>query len=1383
MKPKSNIRRFLILAGSSLLTVSSASAQATSATWDENNAGNWTAVTNWTGNTAYAEGADNTATLGNFISADRVITLDADITIGGISALDTSNNYSISGSNALTLDVTTGQSILNVVSGRALTIGTAVTVNDGIDKQGAGAVSITGAVSLGGVQTWTNNSTGTFTKTNASLITNNGHQLTFDGTGNFTIGTVSSGTAVLTGSGALVKNGTGRLDLGGNNTGFSGTVTINGGVMQVHNVNEPMGTGNLTLNGGVMSWYWGANYTRTLGTSTSQVQILGGESGFGGAGTTGPTVNLGSSVRWGAAGEGAGAISVSDPGATGFFNPSKFVLGDSGTGNAGTITFSSAIDLNATTRTILVPFGLSATGNVSTISGAISTSSGTAGLIKEGAGTLSLSVANSYTGTTTISGGALRLGTATALPGGIGASGGTSNLTMNAGYLEIATGTTFARGLGTGATQFQITGGTSGFSARGGARTVNIGGASGTVTWGDPGFAPSTLVLNGITADNTLNFQNPLALGSTNRTVFTGANTATLSGALTGTNGLTKTGAGALNINGDVSGLSGTVVMTAGTLGRSAGGNLVLPAIEVQSGTLSAPLGGTGTLTKTTAGDVALTGNNSSFSGDVFINAGRITGIGTGTYQGFGTGTVTITGGTLLFNSGAVATMANDYNWNGNFTIDRAPSSIPTITWTGDITLGANVTIAGSAAGGGYTHIFNGPILDDLTGGRSLTFNVNGTGGRTFITLNGNNTFTGNLTLQRGSLTIGGSGKLGGGNYSGNISISALATAPITYSSSSDQILRGNISGVAGLGLTKDTSSTSTLVLSGTNTYTGKTTVSAGTLQFAKRTSLYNNTPASWTAANINVLSGATFALNVDSAGTNGFTDANLNTLLANISVANTATEGLQAGAILGFDTSTAAGGSFTQGNAIADSTGSGAFHGAIGLTKLGTGTLVLDKTNTYTGATTVRGGTLVVGDGVSGSVDSNVTVTTGTLGGTGSISGAVTIGDGTGSADAILAPGTSIESLATGNLAFDIDGSYAVEVDGTSATSDQTLVTGTVSINAAATLAVNVTGTLVDGQKFFIVVNDDVDAVTGTFATLPQGALVGTYGGFDLRISYLGDSVGGTTAGGNDIVLYAETSGAGAPEIAIEQPAATDIPNGGSQGFGTVTLGSNTSLTFTIRNTGSAGLNLTGTPPEYVVVGGTNAADFVVTAQPSTPVTSGGGTTTFTVRFAPLGATAGARNAVLTVANNDSDEGTFTINVSGTAQTPYDAWSGGAGFDVDTNGDGVDNGLAFLLGAANPNANALGLLPEVTEDNGNLVLNFNMLNAAARGTAALSIEHSSDLGIGDAWEAALVPDVDNTINDVVFDIEGSGPLDVEATIPSSKAVAGKLFGRLKATE
>ncbi|MCB1131897.1 MAG: choice-of-anchor D domain-containing protein, partial [Verrucomicrobiae bacterium] len=116
-------------------------------------------------------------------------------------------------------------------------------------------------------------------------------------------------------------------------------------------------------------------------------------------------------------------------------------------------------------------------------------------------------------------------------------------------------------------------------------------------------------------------------------------------------------------------------------------------------------------------------------------------------------------------------------------------------------------------------------------------------------------------------------------------------------------------------------------------------------------------------------------------------------------------------------------------------------------------------------------------------------------------------------------------------------------------------------------------------------------------------------------------------------------------PEIAVEQPAATDIANGGSQDFGNVTLGSDTSLTFTIRNTGGSALNLTGTPPDYVTVSGDS--DFTVTAQPSASVAAGGGTTTFTVRFAP--SAAGARSAVLSIANDDSDENPFTINLSGT--------------------------------------------------------------------------------------------------------------------------------------
>ena len=120
-----------------------------------------------------------------------------------------------------------------------------------------------------------------------------------------------------------------------------------------------------------------------------------------------------------------------------------------------------------------------------------------------------------------------------------------------------------------------------------------------------------------------------------------------------------------------------------------------------------------------------------------------------------------------------------------------------------------------------------------------------------------------------------------------------------------------------------------------------------------------------------------------------------------------------------------------------------------------------------------------------------------------------------------------------------------------------------------------------------------------------------------------------------------------------------------------------------------------------------------------------------------------------------------------------------------DKNGDGVSNGLAFLLGAANPDANALGLLPApVPQPGGGLVLNFKCLPDASRGGAMLYVEHSADLGVTDPWAAsAAVTDRPGTpVNGVMFEVTPGTPLNtVKATISSTEAVAGKLFGRLRA--
>jgi fibronectin-binding autotransporter adhesin len=171
---------------------------------------------------------------------------------------------------------------------------------------------------------------------------------------------------------------------------------------------------------------------------------------------------------------------------------------------------------------------------------------------------------------------------------------------------------------------------------------------------------------------------------------------------------------------------------------------------------------------------------------------------------------------------------------------------------------------------------------------------------------------------------------------------------------------------------------------------------------------------------------------------------------------------------------------------------------------------------------------------------------------------------------------------------------------------------------------------------------------------------------------------------------------------------------------------------------------------------------------------------------FGPGGAAtnvAGSGKTVYFQNGGGTGNGGLQIVIAPDAATPYSSWSGGAAFNVDTNNDGIGNGLAFLLGADNVNSNANGLLPRPTQTGGALTLTFKMRNSAARGTASLQMQHSSDLGISDAWSSLVtVPDIDNTVGGIVFDITAGTPLnDVTATIPASgNAAGGKLFGRVK---
>jgi len=126
-------------------------------------------------------------------------------------------------------------------------------------------------------------------------------------------------------------------------------------------------------------------------------------------------------------------------------------------------------------------------------------------------------------------------------------------------------------------------------------------------------------------------------------------------------------------------------------------------------------------------------------------------------------------------------------------------------------------------------------------------------------------------------------------------------------------------------------------------------------------------------------------------------------------------------------------------------------------------------------------------------------------------------------------------------------------------------------------------------------------------------------------------------------------------------------------------------------------------------------------------------------------------------------------------------AWAGaGVNFAEDTNKDGVDNGMAWLLGATDRDENAVNRLPVVSRNDANVRLTFRCLNSTKRGGALLKIQTSDDLGVSDPWTGheAVVPDADGTVNGVVFDITEEGDfINVIADIP---ATTGKLFTRLQ---
>lgn len=110
---------------------------------------------------------------------------------------------------------------------------------------------------------------------------------------------------------------------------------------------------------------------------------------------------------------------------------------------------------------------------------------------------------------------------------------------------------------------------------------------------------------------------------------------------------------------------------------------------------------------------------------------------------------------------------------------------------------------------------------------------------------------------------------------------------------------------------------------------------------------------------------------------------------------------------------------------------------------------------------------------------------------------------------------GSPGQVVVNGNLGLTSGDTVEIEILGTNPVTqfDNFVVNGTVNLGNA-TLAVDPLAALVPYGTYTIVDNDSNDPVAGTFAGLPEGALVGNFSGIDLRITYAGGS-------GNDVVLY----------------------------------------------------------------------------------------------------------------------------------------------------------------------------------------------------------------------------------------------------------------------
>lgn len=608
----------------------------------------------------------------------------------------------------------------------------------------------------------------------------------------------------LSGTGSFWKTGAGTLELAGSNT-YSGATEIFAGQLLLSGANALSDNTHLVISNFAVVVLGAGDFTRDVGTGSGEVEWTG-SGGFAAAGAD-RVVNLfgdGQAVTWG----------------VGNFVPhgETLVLGSAIATHM--VDFQNGIVLGdaGTNRTVQVDDG---TGAVDAqLSGVLA---GGAGFTKTGAGTLALSGANTYTGLTVVSAGALRALNDAAL--GL-TNGGT--IVNSGAALEMEGGITI------GAEDLTL-GGT-GIGGAGALRNVsgsnvfqgNVFLSANTTFGSDAGI----LVLDG---DAILG-----AEGTDRAVTFNGPGDFVVNSLVSNATTFNKiVGTGTLTLNG-ASLHTGNTVIREGTL--KLGADDVLPENSTYVANLTGSFATLDIAGRTDAIGALLLGQNPTADGST---NNVIDSVGGGLLRLGGAVTYDASGGNFT-NAGSVISANLDLN-NATrvFNVEDSALATDDLVVSGTIT-NSGATASGIRKDGAGTLVFSGSnTYDGLTsvnGGTLVAANNQAFGSVGYISMTNTGArleLADGITIDRNMIienraenkTLAIRGGASVATYAGDITI--LETTANNFDLSADAggtlTISGVIGGTAAAGVEKV--GAGTVVLASNNTYTGQTTISGGVLQ------------------------------------------------------------------------------------------------------------------------------------------------------------------------------------------------------------------------------------------------------------------------------------------------------------------------------------------------------------------------------------------------------------------------------------------------------------------------------------------------------------------------------------------------------------------------